>query len=164
MATARASSSSIEPHTNATQRVLIAGRLSPRGRVLAFVIALLSATPLVIAAFLRPSAAGHGTHLQLGLPPCGWVAFFHHPCPTCGMTTAFTHAVHGDPLSAFRAQPFGLLLCVLAGVTFWVALYACLTGAAVHRALAPLFGARTLWTLLALALLAWGYKWATWPA
>ena len=135
-----------------------------RGRALALLVALLCATPLVIASFLHASAAGHGTHLQLGLPPCGWVAFFHHPCPTCGMTTAFTHSVHGDVVAAFRAQPFGFLLCVIAGVAFWVALYASLTGAAVHRAIAPILGARTLWVLLALALLAWGYRWATWPA
>ena len=49
----------------------------------------LALAPLVIAAALSPSNAGHGTHRQLGLPACGWQTNMGLPCPTCGMTTSF---------------------------------------------------------------------------
>lgn len=167
MATARASSSltdatDAESRSGGARHALRGGRLTRRGRLFAAIIAILCLAPIVIAARLTPSAAGHGTHLQLGLPPCGWVAFFHHPCPTCGMTTSFSLAIRGELAAAARAQPMGLVLCIAAGVAFWVSLYACLTGAPAHRVLMPLFAARTLWALLALALAAWAYKWVTW--
>src|SRR5690606_33691507 len=50
---------------------------------------------LGLAPWLTPAAAGHGTHGQLGLPPCGWVLAMGRPCPSCGMTTAFAHAADG---------------------------------------------------------------------
>ena len=40
-----------------------------------------------IAAVLRPDPSHHGTHTQLGLPPCPAVLLFHRPCPGCGLTT-----------------------------------------------------------------------------
>jgi hypothetical protein len=47
-----------------------------------------------------------------------------YPCPTCGMTTAFAHAVRGQLWRAFCAQPAGLLLALAAaggvGVAAWV--------------------------------------------
>jgi hypothetical protein len=45
------------------------------------------------------------------------------PCPTCGMTTAFSHAVRGQLIRAFWAQPSGLAMAlatiVLAGASVW---------------------------------------------
>lgn len=62
---------------------------------------------LVGLLFLVPSPKGHGTHTQLGLPPCPSVLFYQRPCPGCGLTTSFTALIHGDFAAAFRAHPFG---------------------------------------------------------
>ena len=69
---------------------------------------------LVMAACLRPSPAGHGTHTQLRMPPCSFLARTGLPCPTCGMTTSVTAMAHGRFRAAFRAHPFGVVLfCAL---------------------------------------------------
>lgn len=75
-------------------------------------LALAGVIALVIAAMLEPDARGYGTHTQLGLPPCGFLALTGSPCPGCGLTTAFAHAVRGDWLLAVGANPFGLALFV----------------------------------------------------
>lgn len=64
---------------------------------------------LVIAACLKPDGRGYGTHEALGLGPCSTVLVTGLPCPTCGMTTAFSNAVRGRLLTAFIAQPAGLI-------------------------------------------------------
>ncbi len=77
----------------------------------------------LIAAWLTPSPRGHATHTQLGLPPCPSTLFFDRPCPGCGLTTSFSAIVHLDPLSAFRAHPFGPLLYAAFTVTALLCLY-----------------------------------------
>ncbi|MEM9191666.1 MAG: DUF2752 domain-containing protein [Myxococcota bacterium] len=62
------------------------------------------------AATLTPSLEGHGTHTQLGLPPCGFLVMTGLPCPGCGLTTCFSHMVRGEFLSATAANPFGVML------------------------------------------------------
>ena len=69
---------------------------------------------LAVAAWLKPSPLGYGTHQQLGLPPCTFWVLFGRPCPTCGMTTAWAHLVRGECVSAFRANAGGTLLGMLA--------------------------------------------------
>lgn len=75
------------------------------------------------AFLLRPSVHGHGTHQQLGLPPCGSVLIFGRPCPGCGLTTSFAASVKGDLLTAWNANPFGtifyLAFTVSAIVSAW---------------------------------------------
>lgn len=66
--------------------------------------------PLVLAWRLSPDPRGLGTHEQLGLPPCSFRTLFGLRCPTCGMTTAFAHLVHGKPVEACKANAGGLLL------------------------------------------------------
>lgn len=65
---------------------------------------------LVTAALLTPSSAGHGTHTQLGLPPCGFLVYTGFPCPGCGLTTSFAHMIRLEVIGAFHANPFGILL------------------------------------------------------
>jgi hypothetical protein len=60
---------------------------------------------------VSPDVRGHGTHEQLGLPPCGW-ARQGYPCPTCGATTAACLVVHGRLFSALHAHPFGAVVAV----------------------------------------------------
>src|SRR6185503_8103051 len=64
-------------------------------RLIAAVVMLGCGTVLGVAAWLTPSPTGIGTHQQLHMPQCGWIAIADLPCPTCGMTTAFAHAAHG---------------------------------------------------------------------
>lgn len=90
----------------------------------------LAASLAVIAASvaLEPDPRGHGTHEQLGLPPCGFLRDHGVPCISCGMTTAFVAMAHGDPLFAVRANPFGALLFLLAAVAPFYFGHAAVTG------------------------------------
>lgn len=69
------------------------------------------------AVYLSPDPHNHGTHQQLGLPPCPSVLFFHRPCPGCGLTTSFTAFVHGHWAQAFQAHPLGPFLYILFTIT-----------------------------------------------
>lgn len=84
----------------------------------AFSVAVLgfSSVVLGIARCLHPSASGMGTHEQLGLPPCKFLVLTGWPCPSCGLTTSFAYAAHLHFQQAFCANPFGLLLFVVAVV------------------------------------------------
>ena len=139
-------------------------RVGPSARVLAAVVAAFCLSVLLLAARLTPSAAGHGTHVELGLPPCGWAVTWKHPCPTCGMTTAFAHGVRGQFIAAFKAQPFGLLLCLGTAVVFWGAVHVAATGSRLGDLGARMLRPRVLWAAAAMAALSWAYKWATWDA
>jgi hypothetical protein len=132
-------------------------------RLLGALVSLGAASLLALAAWLTPATEGHGTHTQLGLPPCAWAMTLNRPCPTCGMTTAFAYAAHGRLTEAFLAQPFGLLVAIGTAVAFWVGLHVALTGSHLGRFFGKLMTARVLWTLAALAAAAWAYKWVTWP-
>jgi len=65
---------------------------------------------LAAAAVIEPDARGYGTHMQLGLPPCGFLLLTGSPCPGCGLTTAFAHGIRGDWVLAASANPLGLAL------------------------------------------------------
>lgn len=75
-----------------------------------------------VGLFLAPSAQGHGTHQQLGLPPCPSVILWHRPCPGCGLTTAFSALLHGDISGSLAAHPLGLVLYALFTVSALVAI------------------------------------------
>ncbi|MGE0785165.1 MAG: DUF2752 domain-containing protein [Sandaracinaceae bacterium] len=78
---------------------------------------------LATAAWLTPSPAGHGTHTQLGLPPCGFLVYTGYPCPGCGLTTSFANMVRLDMFAAFGANPFGILLFLCTAAMIPLALY-----------------------------------------
>jgi hypothetical protein len=113
---------------------------------------------LLVGASLRPAAGGMGTHRQLGLPPCGWIVAFNRPCPTCGMTTAFSAASQGDLVTAFRAQPFGALLALAVATGVWVCGYAAVTGSALPAVYAFLLRPRWVWVMFGMLLISWVYK------
>jgi hypothetical protein len=79
----------------------------------------------VVGAALHPDPSGHGTHTQLGLPPCPSAFLFDRPCPGCGMTTSWSATIHGDLPAAFAAHPLGPILYgaftayALAGLFGW---------------------------------------------
>jgi hypothetical protein len=74
-------------------------------------------TPLAIAACLRPNPLGMGTHQQLGLPPCTFVTLFGIRCPSCGMTTSWSHFVRGQWWQALQANVGGCLLAAIVAVS-----------------------------------------------
>ena len=65
---------------------------------------------LAVASWLTPEPCGIGTHEQLGLPTCRFVAAWQIRCPSCGMTTAWTYAVRGNVAQALAANVGGTLL------------------------------------------------------
>ncbi|MCS7209841.1 MAG: DUF2752 domain-containing protein [Fimbriimonadales bacterium] len=65
---------------------------------------------LGIGWYLRPDPAGHGTHQQLGLPPCTIFYLTGRPCPSCGLTTSVSAIMHGQLALAWRANPIGFLI------------------------------------------------------
>ncbi len=127
-------------------------------RILACLLAAGCLGVLVVAASLTPDAAGHGTHEQLGLPPCGWVYVLDAPCPTCGMTTAFAAAAGRRPLEAFLIQPMGAVLAIGTATVFWGAAHVALFGSRMGAIAARFTRPRALWIFAALAAAAWVYK------
>jgi hypothetical protein len=76
-------------------------------------IASAATAVLWIARVLDPDERGHGTHEQLGLPPCGFLELTGIPCPGCGLTTAFAHLARADLAAAFSANPGAVPLFTL---------------------------------------------------
>ena len=71
---------------------------------------------LLLAAVLRPSGTGIGTHRQLGLPPCTFLTVFGVRCPSCGMTTSWSYFVRGQFGLAWSTNAGGACLAVLAAL------------------------------------------------
>lgn len=86
--------------------------VSLRGRLLAAMAATALLVPLVIACLLEPDARGHGTHQQLGFPPCTLVALCGIRCPTCGMTTSWAALARGRLIEGLAANVGGVLLAI----------------------------------------------------
>jgi hypothetical protein len=117
---------------------------------------------LVIAAWLNPSERGHGTHTQIGLPPCSWAIWFDKPCLTCGMTTAFSHAGEGQWAAAFVTQPAGAVLGLATATAFWLAAHAAVTGSRIGAMTGWLLRPRTIALIVGGLLAAWVYKILSW--
>jgi len=117
---------------------------------------------LGLAAGLRPATDGHGTHEQLGLRACPWITGLDTPCPTCGMTTAFSHAAEAQFVAGFFAQPLGLLMAIATATVFWGALHVALTGSSLGVVASKAIRPRVLWFVGGLALAAWAFKMLTW--
>jgi hypothetical protein len=77
----------------------------------------------VIGLCLRPDPSGHGTHQELGLPPCPSALLFDRPCPGCGLTTSWSAFLHGQWRFAFEAHPLGPLLYLGFTVSAILAIY-----------------------------------------
>lgn len=86
------------------------------------------AAVLGIAVWLSPDPRGFGTHQQLGFGICGMLLTTGFPCPTCGMTTAFSHTVRGQWLHAVYAQPTGFVLALGTAAIAAISLFAIAAG------------------------------------
>lgn len=113
---------------------------------------------LGVAAWLTPSPTGVGTHRGLGLAPCGWIQGMSLPCPSCGMTTAFSLAVRGRFVASAVAQPMGFVLAVGTAAAAVACLHTALTGSRLARVLGGRVTPRVVLVLGIVAVLAWGWK------
>jgi hypothetical protein len=113
---------------------------------------------LVVAAMLRPSHSGVGTHEALGLAQCQFLHVTGLPCPSCGMTTSFAWFARGNIIASIYVQPMGTMLAILTCAGVWAGLYVGVTGKAAHRMLR-----RVPWLPIVMALMflwigAWAWK------
>lgn len=129
-----------------------------RRRVVALVIMMVSGAVLLLAAWFEPAMDGHGTHTQLGLPPCGWVLGMGIPCPSCGMTTSFAHAADGNLLGSFQAQPAGAMLAVGTAMVFVLSVWVLSSGSAIGGFWVDRIDKRVFIVGGAIILAAWIYK------
>lgn len=106
-------------------RVRATGPLRVRG--LSLLVFAVCVAVLAAAAWMTPDRSGFGTHRQLLPATCTAIMLFGYPCPSCGMTTAFAHAVRGELLAAFQAQPAGMVLALLTMIVAGVSLNVLLT-------------------------------------
>jgi hypothetical protein len=90
--------------------------LERRSRWLLVAWSLLLLGGFCFASWLDPDPRGFGTHQRLGLPPCTFRVLFQIPCPSCGMTTSFSHFSRGEFAAAWRANPAGLMLAILCAI------------------------------------------------
>lgn len=133
--------------------------MSPASRRVIAIVVFAALTMLLgVAAWLEPAAEGIGTHMQLHLPPCGWIAIADLPCPTCGMTTAFAHAANGDLLHSFLAQPLGCILAVSVAMIWLVSIQVMITGSRLGGAVSRLWTRHVAWALAFAVVAAWGFK------
>lgn len=132
--------------------------MGPKNRAIAGAVFFGCAGLLLVAVRVQPDERALGTHQQLGLPPCSMVTLTGYPCPTCGMTTAFAHAVRGHPLSAFRAQPAGLALAMTTIAAMFASLEVALTGRMRHVSWQVMTPFRLGLIMFAVFIGAWGYK------
>jgi hypothetical protein len=129
------------------------------GRLLALVVASGCLTVLTLAAALPPNPSGMGTHkASLGLPPCAFLQTTDLPCPSCGMTTSFAWFTKGNLLASVYVQPMGAMVATLAAACVWGGFYIAISGRPAHRLLRMLPARYTLFPLLLLGVLAWGWK------
>lgn len=126
-------------------------------RLLWLTIAAVSLLILTTARLLTPSPTGLGTHIALGLPPCGFLEWSGLPCPACGLTTSFAHLARAHIPQALAANPMGLPLFALTAALLPFAAHQAKQGTSVIQTLERLRADRAA-LLLVLALL------ATWAA
>lgn len=99
-------------------------------RMLAGFVAAVACVAFTLAAVMNPydetgQPRTHGTHRQLGLPPCTMLSTVGFPCPSCGMTTSIALVFHGDLPAACRANWAGVLLAAAGvAVAIWLGLLA----------------------------------------
>ena len=130
-----------------------------KARLVNGAVALGGSAVLALAGVLRPDPSGVGTHRQLGLPPDLLLSLTGIPCPFCGMTTAFAHMAHGQPLRAFATQPAGAALFVLTIIAVAASAVLAVRGErATVTSLAIRLPRSAGWSALVFFLASWAYK------
>jgi hypothetical protein len=110
---------------------------------------------LVVARALAPDPSLVGTHVQLGLPPCAFLAWTGVPCPTCGLTTAFAHMARLEITMAARAHWLGPLLFALNVAALPLCAFACVRALPFAQVIKRLRLARVAAIIAAAATVGW---------
>lgn len=113
-----------------------------------------------VGVLLTPNPHGHGTHRQLGLPPCPSVLMFDRPCPGCGLTTSWTNLLHGRIADSFAAHPLGPPLYLTFTVLAFLGLRAAVRG---RETMSLAAATRLTWVVVAFLLGFGAYRFATTP-
>jgi hypothetical protein len=142
------------------RRRRIVPRASLAERCLQATVLLVCGGLLALGVALVPSPEGVGTHTQLGLAPCGMLETTGRPCPTCGLTTAFTLAARGRLVRAFVTQPFGVVLFGLTVLGLVFSALTLATGASWYPLAARYNVTALVLALILLMLVSWAYKWS----
>lgn len=130
-------------------------------RVAWFFLFAIPFTVIGTARYLTPNPTGHGTHIQLGLPPCGFYVATGLPCPGCGLTTCFSYMTRGQVFDAAMQNPFGVMLFLCTVTVGVMSVIGFVRGWGVANAL-DRFSADKLAVLLAIsAVLVWGVRLVT---
>jgi len=101
-------------------------RLTRTGRCLLGLWTLALLAGFAAAASVPPDPRGYGTHEAFGMPACSFRQTLNIPCPSCGMTTSFSHFVRGQFVQSARANRAGLFLataCLLQIPWCWLSIY-----------------------------------------
>lgn len=107
-----------------------------------------------IAAWLTPDPRGFGTHRQLGMPPCTFLALTGVNCPHCGLTTSFSWFVRGQFYNSIRANPAGLMLASASVVILIWSIFVSIRGAFVitHEPGRDILIGFGIWVLLSVVI------------
>jgi len=127
-------------------------------RVTWFFLFAIPLAVMVTAAGLTPDPVGHGTHTQLGLPPCGFLVVTGLPCPGCGLTTCFSHMIRAEVVQAAAANPFGVPLFLVSFFTIPVAAFAFVRGLPVLDTLERLHFEKIAIGLSLTSIVVWGIR------
>jgi hypothetical protein len=111
-----------------------------------------------IARVLTPSVSGVGTHTQLGLPRCGFLWLTGVPCPACGLTTCFTHMMHGQLMAAVQCHPFGVALFALLALALPLTVWAGVRARPFFETLAAVHAARVVRLTACALLVQWSVR------
>jgi len=136
--------------------LLGASSAEPSARLRGALVLLPCYVIILTAWCLTPRSCGYGTHRQLGLPGCSFLARTGLPCPSCGLTTSVSAAVHGRLGLALRAHPFGPVLLAAVAALAVMGGYELLTGRGMLNKLR--LGPWTAGATIAALLVGWAIK------
>jgi hypothetical protein len=129
---------------------------SPRStRLVWTAVAVALLIVLALARWVDPDPSGMGTHVQLGLPPCGFLELTGLPCPTCGLTTSFAHMARLQFTAALSAHWIGPPLFALTAITVALAAWGVATARPFATVMKRLRVVRLLAIIAAAAVLLW---------
>jgi len=126
------------------------------GRLYALLLASIAIGILAVAAHVSPSRDHLGSHRQLGLPPCGFLATTGFPCPTCGMTTAYAFLIRGQVGEALYSSVFGVALAVATAAAALLALNCTVTGRYPNLNWYRVDAVKLVYAMALLLVLSWG--------
>jgi len=133
--------------------------MSRPARLAVLLWCLLLTAGFSVAFRLQPDPRGFGTHQQLGLPPCSFRSLVDVPCPSCGMTTAFSHFVRGHWGQSLRANCSGFLLALICAAQVPWCLISLWTGRFWRVQRLDVLFLTVLLVLSGSALLEWSVRW-----